>query len=311
MTTRDYRVHEDWSTPAFGYTRLAVATGPFASAGFLESWRRHRGSDGKVLLVESADALLPLYAENDTIRFLGEADLTDYHTPFGTPSGVVDLTAAFFSDLASGTHVELDSLPHEAADPLEAGLTAAGVRVDRKQHEVAAVLALPESFDEWLAAIGKKERHEVRRKRRRFEDGLGSPHLVRAEGPEAVGAFARLHRAAAGEKATFMTAAMEDFFTHLHEECGAVIDLLTNHDNVAVAAAFGFEDESGYYLYNSAYDPDVRHTSPGIVMLASLIERAIDRGRTVFDFLKGDEPYKFRHGASPRPLDSLTGVTGT
>jgi CelD/BcsL family acetyltransferase involved in cellulose biosynthesis len=311
MTTRDYRVHEDWSTPAFGYSRIAPDTGPFASSRFLRSWYRHRGGDGKVLLVESNDALLPFYSENGTIRFLGEADLTDYHTPLGTPSGIADLAQAFFTDLEGGTIFELDSLPHEAADPLEAGLVATGTRVERKQHELAAVLTLPASFEEWLAAIGKKERHEVRRKRRRFEEGLGSPHLIRAEGQDAIAAFARLHRAASGEKATFMTPPMEAFFTQLHEESGAVIDLLTNHDNDVVAAAFGFENESGYYLYNSAYDPEVRHASPGIVMLASLIERAIERGHRVFDFLKGDETYKFRHGASPRSLDSLNGVIGT
>ena len=308
MTTHDYRVHEDWSTPGFHHAPLAPDTGPFVLARFLQSWHRHRGSAGKVLLVESNDALLPLYAENTTIRFLGEADLTDYHAPLGTATSVARLAESFFAEVPDGTHVELDSLPLEAADPLEAGLRAAGVQVDREEHEVAAVLALPASFDEWLAAIGKKERHEVRRKRRRFEDGLGSPDLVRAVGADAVATFARLHRAAAGDKAEFMTPAMEEFFAQLHAESGAVIDLLTSHEGDAVAAAFGFEDEHGYYLYNSAYDPDVRHTSPGIVMLASLVERAIDRGHTVFDFLKGDETYKFRHGAHPRPLFALNGV---
>ncbi len=310
MSTRDYRIHEDWSAPAFGVPPLASDTGPFALAGFLREWQQHRGPDGKVLLVEADDALLPLYAEHETIRFLGEADLTDYHTPLGTPAAVTDLAAAFFAGVPAGTSFELDSLPLEAVTPLQAGMATAGIHVEKEEHEVAAVLPLPATFDEWLATIGKKERHEVRRKRRRFEDGLGSPHLMRTEGPDAVKTFAGLHRAAAGEKGGFMTSEMEAFFTRLHEECDAVIDVLTSHDGDVVAAAFGFEDDDGYYLYNSAYDPGVRHASPGIVMLASLIERAIDRGYTVFDFLKGDEAYKFRHGAHRRPLYSLTGVAG-
>ena len=37
-------------------------------------------------------------------------------------------------------------------------------------------------------------------------------------------------------------------------------------------------------------------------MLSHLIERSIDDGKKVFDFLKGDETYKFRLGAQPRPL---------
>ena len=32
------------------------------------------------------------------------------------------------------------------------------------------------------------------------------------------------------------------------------------------------------------------------------IEFAIEEGQAIFDFLKGDEAYKFRLGAEPRPL---------
>ncbi len=37
-------------------------------------------------------------------------------------------------------------------------------------------------------------------------------------------------------------------------------------------------------------------------MLGAMIERAVQEGRRIFDFLKGDENYKFRLGAEPRPL---------
>jgi CelD/BcsL family acetyltransferase involved in cellulose biosynthesis len=38
-----------------------------------------------------------------------------------------------------------------------------------------------------------------------------------------------------------------------------------------------------------------------------MIEAQIGRGARVFDFLKGDERYKFKHGASPRPLYAVSG----
>ena len=132
--------------------------------------------------------------------------------------------------------------------------------------------------------------------------------MVRMTGPDAVGLFAKMHRAATGDKGAFMTPEMETLFTDLHTDAGAVIDMLMSDAGDPVAGAFGFEDSEGYYLYNSAYDPAARGASPGIVMLASLIERAIDAGKPTFDFLKGDEPYKFRHGAEPRPLFTLTGI---
>ena len=47
--------------------------------------------------------------------------------------------------------------------------------------------------------------------------------------------------------------------------------------------------------------------SPGVVLVSMLIERAIEAEKRVFDFLKGDETYKFRLGAAPRPLYEVTG----
>ena len=86
--------------------------------------------------------------------------------------------------------------------------------------------------------------------------------------------------------------------------------MLRDGSGRAAAAVFSFEDSTGFYLYNSAYEPEVGHYSPGNVMLSHLIERVIERGRGVFDFLKGGEPYKFRLGATPRPLYAVSAVTG-
>jgi CelD/BcsL family acetyltransferase involved in cellulose biosynthesis len=74
-----------------------------------------------------------------------------------------------------------------------------------------------------------------------------------------------------------------------------------------VAAAFGFEDEQAYYLYNSSFDPTVASASPGIVLCDTLIRSAIASGRRRFDFLKGGEGYKRQFGARPRPLFAVVG----
>ena len=46
-----------------------------------------------------------------------------------------------------------------------------------------------------------------------------------------------------------------------------------------------------------------------MVLLATLIRSAIERNLGVFDFLKGDEQYKYRMGAEARPLYVLEGST--
>lgn len=107
-----------------------------------------------------------------------------------------------------------------------------------------------------------------------------------------------------------MSPARARFFAALHDDVGGVIDVLRGGDGVAVAAGFGFEDAAGYYLYNSAFEPEAATASPGIVLVNLLIEHAIRRGLPRFDFLKGSEPYKFRLGARPRPLYRITGAFG-
>jgi CelD/BcsL family acetyltransferase involved in cellulose biosynthesis len=297
----------EWDAPGFAVAPTAPDTGPFADRVFLETWwDLERATADQLLLAGNGTGLIPAMSRNGAVELIGDADVTDYHSPRG--SDLFGAVAILATLVPPGTPFRFDSLPLEAALALTQALAASGIDATRVEHEVAAVLALPSSFDDYLAGIGKKERHETRRKRRRFEAEIGEPRLQRVAGPEAVRMFADMHRKASGDKGHFMTASMERFFAALHERAGAIIHVLSGADEVPVAAAFGFEDHAAYYLYNSAYDPEASHASPGVVLIAMLIESAIAAGHARFDFLKGDEAYKFRLGAEPRPLYALSGV---
>lgn len=301
-------MHRDWSTPTFDLPPTARAVGPFPRRDWLRTWWDHRGS-GELIIADTGDGLVPLMVIDGVMQLVGEADLADYHSPLG--GSAAEALAEVLATLDRGTQILLDSLPGEAATEVLRGLDLAGIPAKQEQHAVAAVLPLPTTFDEYLASIGKKERHEMRRKRRRFEEASGPPRLERRAGPAAVADFAAMHRRASGEKGQFMTPDMEDLFLAFHEKAGAVIDFLVGAGGRPVAAAFAFEDATTYYLYNSAYEPGERHTSPGAVLLSLLIEQSVTAGKTAFDFLKGDETYKFRHGATARPLYVVSGTVGT
>jgi CelD/BcsL family acetyltransferase involved in cellulose biosynthesis len=101
---------------------------------------------------------------------------------------------------------------------------------------------------------------------------------------------------------------MVAWFTDLAGQDGWRIDLLSGEEGIPLAATFGWADHHAYYLYNSAYDRRAGG-SPGMVLLSMLIERTIEAGVGVFDFLKGDEPYKQRLGATGRPLYAFEGTT--
>ena len=301
------RVHADWATKGFELDPAAPRIGPFGRGDLLRTWARIRGEARRVRLIEDDDGLIPLYEGDGATSFVGEPDLVDYRSPLG--SSAASLLGGFVAGLDAGTRVGFDSLPAEAAAVVVHGLSLAGLETEPIRHEIAAVLDLPGSEEQWLLGLGRKQRHEVRRKSRRFEEEAGAVRLRREKGPHAVESFAAMHRAAPGIKGEFMTPAMEAFFAGLHAEAGAVVDFLDGPDG-PLAAAFGFEEDDAYYLYNSAYDPGAAHLSPGIVLVTAMVSRAIRSGRRVFDFLKGDEMYKFRLGAKARPLYRVDAVAG-
>lgn len=296
--------HADaWSLLETDLPPAARHVGPFPDAGFLSAVEATVGTDPADLVIAGdRRGAVALVRDGAGLRLAGVDSLTDYHAPLGDVSSLLpDVLAEH-----SGTRYRFDSLPHEASQPFLDALTLLDARPTAEPHEATAVLRLPATFDDWLMSIGKKERHEVRRKRRRFAATFGEIEVVEA-GSSGIDTFCDLHRSSAGDKGSFMTDTMQDFFAQLVATAGATIHHLVC-GGVVRASAFGFETPDGYYYYNSAYDPDAAMASPGVVLFSSMIEQQIDRGVAVFDFLKGDETYKYRHGAVARPLFTIEGV---
>jgi CelD/BcsL family acetyltransferase involved in cellulose biosynthesis len=296
--------HRNWNTNGFDLPPVAPATGPFPRSAFLELT-----ATATTEVFEHDGGLMVLDICDGRVTFGGEGDLTDYHTPLGDDVG--DLISSVVAELGPGWSYDLDSLPREAADPVAKGLESAGLAVDVDQHSVAAVLELPATFDAYLEAIGKKQRHEVRRKRRRYEEAVGGLLYESHDAPGyAIDEFVRLHRLSEGAKGRFMNEEHEDFFRCLIDTPGWRVDILRIPDSECAAAClFVFVDDTGMYLYNSAYDPHLSEASPGVAILGAAIEQSIEERLPRFDFLKGDETYKFRLGAHERPLYRVTATS--
>ena len=294
-----------WNDRSRTLPSAAPFTGPFPLAPFLEAWASQAVAPGtETLVVSSPDGALPIWVDSGTIRFQGDADLTDYHSPLGDS---IDECVAQIARRYGGNPFSFDSLPVEALGPLIQALEGVTASVVTRDHSATLVLDLPTGYEAWLAMLSKKHRHEVRRKQRRFAESVGEAFYERRSDPEAFAAFVDMHRKADGDKGAFMTGRAEGFFLALLTEAGASIDLLSVAGS-PVAAAFGFADHRGYYLYNSAYEPDLVGAAPGIVLLAAMIERSISDGLSRFDFLKGDERYKYHLGGVERPLWVIEGT---
>jgi CelD/BcsL family acetyltransferase involved in cellulose biosynthesis len=64
-----------------------------------------------------------------------------------------------------------------------------------------------------------------------------------------------------------------------------------------VAVLYAFRHSKRTYFYLSGFDPEYGCLSVGSVLLCHAIEQALRDECHVFDFLRGQEPYKYRWGA--------------
>jgi CelD/BcsL family acetyltransferase involved in cellulose biosynthesis len=171
------------------------------------------------------------------------------------------------------------------------------------------VLDLPETWEAYLAALSSKHRHELTRKIRRFEREMPGARVTVAtsegEIADRMGDFLDLHRRSRVGKSRFMDERMERFFRAALGALarpGQVRLWLLERDGRALATFICLEWPGCVGLYNSGFDPTVATVAPGLVLLSHVIRDAIDRRIPRFDFLRGEERYKYEFGPHPEDL---------
>ncbi len=145
----------------------------------------------------------------------------------------------------------------------------------------------------------------MRRFDRELPGAAASSHADAAGWDEAMTRFLTLHRLSKVGKARFMDEKMEHFFrsaTLTLARAGWARLWFLDFEGAAVAAFLCIEYAGSVGLYNSGFDPARAQLAPGIVLLAHVIRDAIDRGLPTFDFLRGEEPYKYGFGPSPEDV---------
>lgn len=293
------------------------------------TWWRCLGASRGPLYLLSAHAegrpvgILPFYlTDRDQVRTLHVvgclevADYLDLIVEVGQEDAVYDALLTWLDgpDAPAWDVVDLCNQPSAslAHSRLPELARARGWAVTVQQEDVCPVITLPIStsaadFDGWevyLETLNKKERHEIRRKLRRIERELPDSRvrLVRdQEGlADAVAAFIELHRLSSRDKDAFMDEQMQGFFQAIAATAAEQGWLQLSFLEVGgkpISSYFCFDYKNELLVYNSGYDPDAYpQFSPGWVLLSRVIENAIGEGRVRFDFLQGNEDYKYRFG---------------
>jgi len=180
------------------------------------------------------------------------------------------------------------------------------------ETEVAPLLEVPSSYENYMKGLNKKNRHEIRRKLRRMESlsGITVEKITDTQALEsAIEDFIALHRKSSPLKEEFWeTKGMANFFREMTQRFSLqnwVELVFLRHEGKTMAALLNFVYSNQINFYNIAYDKDFARYSPGIYLFNYSIENAISEEKEKADFLRGREEYKYYFGAKDSKIFCL------
>jgi len=182
------------------------------------------------------------------------------------------------------------------------------IKIKISEQEVAPYIKLANSWDEYLVGLNHKRRKEIKRKIKRLEETSAFHFCSEATARKDFEEFVRLHRHSDIDKKKFMSDKMKAFFWDLisGKKIGWEASLcFLKIEDKNVASVLSFEDENNVLLYNSGYDPGFDFYSVGFLLKAFKIKDAIKKSKKIYDFMRGDERYKYDLGGVDLKLSKV------
>ncbi len=296
---------------------------PFLRYGYLRNWWEHRGGGewptaNLNILSFWEDNLLkgiaPLFKTSQAgvqkLLILGSIEISDYLDFIYCP----DSSGKFFRQMLvfllnnpnlNKIPLVLNNIPENSPtiSLLEKIGKDLGYSISTETAYHTPSIPLVQNWDQYLAKIDKKQRHEIRRKIRRAQEPAANIHWYLAEEQDTLNQeiedffflMAQDHA-----KRNFLTEAMRAQMRSIirwasHEKILHLSFLTVNGQKAAAYLCFNYLDR--IWVYNSGFDARFSEFSPGWVLLSYLIQHAINNEKRIFDFMRGDEDYKYRFGA--------------
>jgi CelD/BcsL family acetyltransferase involved in cellulose biosynthesis len=276
-------------------------------------WRHNRG--GKRLWAQvytengavvgfSALYLPPVGLPLRTARFVGTGG-SDYLDLVAAPGYEARIAATFRSFLRESPRWDWCDLQQVRPGAAAEGLPGAAVW----QGETCPYLPLAESWDGFRKSLGKKLRSNIGYYERSLEKQFTVEYRLatRETLDSDLAAFFELHQKRWNRRwlpGAFASRAARAFHA---DAARSLLDagMLRLHtltlDGVTRAALYCFQKGSRCYYYLGGFEPEMARLSLGTVLTARAIRHAIEQdGAAEFDFLRGDEGYKYKWGAQDR-----------
>jgi CelD/BcsL family acetyltransferase involved in cellulose biosynthesis len=310
------RKREEWSS----FAETLPGLTPFQLPDWLLTWWQHFGSGQLLAFVfkerEEMAAIVPCFrhewAGRRQITLIGSG-LSDYLEPGIAHRHCPEVLRMLADRLRENRCWDVCNWQDlTAATPLRSLPCDCGLRLRLEADVECTEIPIQGGFDQWW----EQRPHGLRRNLRRYLEkarAIEEPHFCVSSEPSPclVDALVTLHTARWQErgKPGMIVANQSDSFVRDVIEQFASRDMLRffslhfQDRIVAVILAFRYRDTLFPYL--SAFDPEYSTFGFGRTLLYHALRYAFETGYESWNFLRGNEPYKFDWGARSIPKARL------
>ncbi len=325
------RLREEWQ----GLHARTVPRNVFSSFVWSRTWWRYFGTGRRPFLVVVRDrdrllALAPLELSRLHLgpfsvralqiigtagvpsRGMGLADRADFLVEPGRSDALDQLVRSIVEEQAWDVLL-LRGVPESSPTlrALESKLRTERVFLRRRRRSNSFVLALPATWDAFVASKSAKWRKTYRAQTNRAERAGRvdyarhfpcSPQDLERSWEQLLAINLDSWKAGRGT-GLLQLDALRAFFREVTAAAAeeGLLDLtLARLDGEPFAYELYLSTPETAGAYDGAYRRKMAHLSPGILITGFLIRDSIERGMKSFDFMRGDEPYKQRWGGEER-----------
>ncbi|WP_197442839.1 GNAT family N-acetyltransferase [Lignipirellula cremea] len=304
---------------------------PFRSFAWLSTWWKHY-HEGELFVLAVRDEQNTLIGlapwrrsrhagRGKVLQFLGSGEVCSDYLSLLTTSDTAEAATTAVASWLTRNNREWDVLELAGvstsdcvAAKLVGNLVDNGNAVNRKEADNCWRIELPDNWDDYLAALSKSHRKQIRRLwKNAFESGRAQLHTASSpeelqRGMEILVDQHQRRRRSLGEPGCFASKAFSGFLHEAAERMfptGQIELHWVEVEGRPVTAEIHLSGGGVSYAYQSGVDPDYLHEESGRLIMIATIRRAMEQGRRAFDFCRGDEPYKAHFRAEPRPSVDL------
>ena len=269
---------------------------PFFSLAWHALWFDILGKDWEPYLLTVDDAVVaPFARKNNEVIFSGGAEISDYQDIIGPNEKKQE---AWQQILEYGKNDGVTSF-HFRNIPESSPTVSFFQKIPNAavaQEDTTPIILLPATWDAHIESLPYKKRHELRRKLRKIEKEHRNPTIAVSTDPARDITILLELMQKDEQKHVFLTPDMTLFFQRIARTFANDISLLILHmGDKPSAATLSFIADQSYMLYNSGFN---RECCPyaGFYLKAMSIKYALEKGLKEYNFLQGNERYKYDLG---------------